>query len=146
MYQQQINCLWLMHSLSGRMVVQGVLSWEYTRGRGEPRRGTASSECLLALCLLLKSVFQFQQSAACSVHIAHEEGNFLDLPHFDLPTTNGSDAAASEACGSVRCTICTSRGEAATLCLGLPLPQVYSQLYLSNETSEEAFYVATLGI
>ncbi len=38
-------------------------------------------------------------------------------------------AAASEACGSVCCAVYTSRGEAAASCLGLPLPQVYFQLY-----------------
>ncbi len=38
--------------------------------------------------------------------------------------------AASEACGSVRCTVYTSREEAAAPHLSLPLPQVYSQLYV----------------
>ncbi len=38
--------------------------------------------------------------------------------------------AASETCGSVCCAVYTSRGEAATLQLSLPLPQVYSRLYI----------------
>ncbi len=37
-------------------------------------------------------------------------------------------AAASEACDSARCAVYTSRGEAAALHFGLPLPQVHSRL------------------
>ncbi len=44
-------------------------------------------------------------------------------------------AAASEACGSVRFTVYTNRGEAATSHLGLPLPQVYSRLQNCNALS-----------
>ncbi len=45
-----------------------------------------------------------------------EEGNLIYQQSMARITT------ASEACGSVRCAIYTSRGEAAALCLGLPLP------------------------
>ncbi len=38
-------------------------------------------------------------------------------------------AAASEACGSARCAVYASWGEAVMLRLGLSLPQVYSRLY-----------------
>ncbi len=40
-------------------------------------------------------------------------------------------AATSEACGLAQCAIYTSQGEAATMRLGLPLPQVYSLLKVS---------------
>ncbi len=42
-------------------------------------------------CLIPKNVFQFLQGTACFIHTAHEEGNSSGLPHFDLPTTDGSD-------------------------------------------------------
>ncbi len=41
-------------------------------------------------------------------------------------------AAACEACGYIRCTVYTIRGEAVAPHLGLPLPQVYSQLSVRN--------------
>ncbi len=41
--------------------------------------------------LSTKNVFQFWRGVARSIHIAHEEENSSDLPHFDQPTTNGSD-------------------------------------------------------
>ncbi len=44
-------------------------------------------------------------------------------------------AAASEACGSVQCIVCSSQGEAAAPPLGLPLPQVYSRLNMHRYCS-----------
>ncbi len=64
------------------------LGWEYTRGRGKLRSGTASSAQLL-----LKNVFRFMQDET-SMHTAHEEGNSSDLPYFDLSKINGSDCSS----------------------------------------------------
>ncbi len=41
---------------------------------------------------------------------------------------------SSKACGSVHCTVYTSRGEAATRRLDLPLPQVYSRVLIYRQT------------
>ncbi len=69
-----------------------------------------------APCLVLKSVFQFQQDSS-------------GLPHFDLPTTIGSD----------HCTIYTSQGETAAPRLASAL-NIFPALYCGN--SHQAHCVA----
>ncbi len=55
---------------------------EASRGVARHPRHTASQT---------EEFFQFLRGMARSVHTAHKEGNSSGLPHFDLPTRNGSD-------------------------------------------------------
>ncbi len=56
-----------------------MYSWEYTRGRGKPRHGTASSVFFSVPHFVLKNVFQFLQGTACFILTAHVAGEFLGL-------------------------------------------------------------------
>ncbi len=124
----QYNAVYTNHICS-------LWSQEYIWGRGKPRHDVASSACHTASHHGLKNVFQFLRGTVHSIHTAQRRG----IPRACLTLiyrhARARIVTASEACSSARCTIYTSRGEAAAPCLGLPLAQVYSQLETYTVTS-----------
>ncbi len=81
------------------------------QGRGKPKDGMASS-----VCFVLKNVFQFLRGAACSIRTVHERIPRVCLT-FICQQPMARITAASEAYGSVRCTVYTCQGASACLCL-----------------------------
>ncbi len=105
---------------------------------GNTLEATASRGVLL---LVLKKFFRFWE-ARHVWSILHMRRGFpracLTLIYRQL---TAQIVATSEACDSVCCAVYTSRREAATPCLGLSLPQVYSWLNPAHGMANHIYHV-----